>query len=196
MEATLGRVINPDGVGKQRSQLIRGVVLALRELASQNKPDNHTRDIVAFIVLALSAISNTIEQTVSAWEKRGYWLKADRFRLDWMWAETYGAKLEQALLEDNWPDVAVTAAQIAEKLRDVKVPKRNRLGTPWIGAWDKLNASVKTTKRVIPLERFYTTVFPGNVLDLGEIVTEIQISALPEGAKAKYSKFSIRKRPC
>ena len=140
----MGRVINPDGVGKQRSQLIRGVVLALRELASQNKPDNHTRDIVAFIVLALSAISNTIEQTVSAWEKRGYWLKADRFRLDWMWAETYGAKLEQALLEDNWPDVAVTAAQIAEKLRDVKVPKRNRLGTPWIGAWDKLNASVKT----------------------------------------------------
>lgn len=56
-----------------------------------------------------------------------------------------------------------------------------------------LGASVKTTQRTIPIERFFTPNFPGNVLRPDEIVTEVQLPALPRGAKAKYSKFSIRK---
>lgn len=56
-----------------------------------------------------------------------------------------------------------------------------------------LNASVKTTKRVIPLERFYIATLPGNILDSDEMVVEVQVPALTEGVKAKYTKFSIRK---
>lgn len=137
----MGRVINPDGVGKERTRLTRAVVLALRELMRQTEPDKETRDLAAFIALALSAVSETIDTSVSAWEKRGYWIKADRFRMDWAWSEKYGRDMKQAVLEDDWGKVALTAAQVTEKLKDVKVPQRHRLGTPWVGAWDKLQES-------------------------------------------------------
>jgi len=137
----LGRVINPDGVGKERTRLTRAVVLALRELMQQSEPDRDTRDLAAFIALALKAVSETIDKSVGAWEKRGYWIKADRFRMDWAWSEKYARDMKQAVLQDDWGKVAVTAAQVTEKLKDVKVPQRHRLGTPWVGAWDKLKES-------------------------------------------------------
>lgn len=56
-----------------------------------------------------------------------------------------------------------------------------------------LKASVKTTQRIIPIERFYTPTYPGNVLNSDETVVEVQVPAPAPGTKAKYSKFSIRK---
>ena len=134
----MGRVINLEGVGKERKNLTRAVVLALRELMQQTKPDQTTRDLAAFISLALDEIYQTIDESVAAWEKRGYWLKADRFRLEWAWSETLSKNMRNAVLQDNWPQVAITAANVAQKLNTVALPQRHRLGTPWVGAWDKL----------------------------------------------------------
>lgn len=137
-EVGLGRVINPEGVGKERTQLTRAVVLALRELMRQTEPDNKTRDLAAFIALALKQVAETIDTSVNAWEKRGYWVKADRFRMEWAWTERYSTEMRKALLENDWPTVAITAAQVTEKLKNVSVPQRHRLGTPWDGAWERL----------------------------------------------------------
>lgn len=137
-EVILGRVIKLEGAGKERKQLVRAVVLALRELMQQKEPDVNTRDLAAFISLALQAIYETIDESVAAWEKRGYWLKADRFRLEWAWSGNLGQKLHEALLNDDWTTIALTAAQVGEKLKNEKQPKRNRLGTPWVGAWKRL----------------------------------------------------------
>jgi len=134
----LGRVINLEGVGKERKNLTRAVVLALRELMQQTEPDQTTRDLAAFISLALDEIYQTIDESVAAWEKRGYWLKADRFRLEWAWSETLSKNMRNAVLQDDWPQVAITAANVAQKLNTVALPQRHRLGTPWVGAWDKL----------------------------------------------------------
>ena len=41
----------------------------------------------------LEAIDESIEQSVAAWEKRGYWLKADRFRQEWRWAGDLGRRM-------------------------------------------------------------------------------------------------------
>ena len=137
----MSRVINPEGTGKERTQLSRSVVLALRELAKQPEINQNTRDLAAYIALALQAIAKTIDSSVEAWEKRGYWLKADRFRLDWAWAERLGKQMQQALLNDDWQTVALTAGQVAEKLHTVEVPQRHRLGAPWVGAWERLSAA-------------------------------------------------------
>lgn len=134
----MGRVINLEGVGKERKNLARAVVLALRELMQQPEPDQTTRDLAAFISLALEEIHQTIDESVAAWEKRGYWLKADRFRLEWAWSETLSQKMREAVLQEDWPEVAATAASIAQKLNTVVLPQRHRLGTPWVGAWEKL----------------------------------------------------------
>jgi xanthine dehydrogenase YagS FAD-binding subunit len=60
-------------------------------------------------------------------------------------------------------------------------------------ALSALSASVKTTQRTIPIDQFYTPIYPGSVLRPDEIIIEIQVPTLSTGTKAKYSKFSIRK---
>jgi hypothetical protein len=136
----LGRYINPDGVGKQRAQLSKAVVLALRELMRQTEPDAHSRDLAAFIAISLEKIYETVETSVVAWEKKGYWVKADRFRLDWEWSQIMSERLRQAVMADDWATVAVTSAQVAQRLMKVGVPIRHRLGTPWEGAWQKISS--------------------------------------------------------
>lgn len=136
----MGRVINPEGAGKERTQLVRSVVLALRELMQQNTTDQKTRDLAAYIALALQAIDATVEVSVAAWEKRDYWLKADRFRMEWAWAGRLGENMRQAVLSEDWPRVAQTAAAVAEKVQSIVVPKRHGLGEPWHGALERLQA--------------------------------------------------------
>ena len=149
----MGRVINPESAGKDRSQLTRSIVLALRELMRQAQPNAHSQDLAAYIALALEEISATVDTSVVAWEKKGYWLKADRFRLDWEWAERASRTLSRALSLDDWATVALTAAQVAQKLMSVDVPQRHRLGTPWVGAWQRLERGVKNEKRQFAARR-------------------------------------------
>lgn len=134
----MSRIINTDGAGKERMRLSREAVVALRELMRQNQVDDYTRDLTAYLVLILNEISLTIDPTVSAWEKKGYWIKADRFRLEWEWCLQSSEKLRTALLKENWEEIAKEAARIATKLNSIKVPIRNRIGTPWRGSWEKL----------------------------------------------------------
>ncbi|PKN94237.1 MAG: hypothetical protein CVU44_07510 [Chloroflexi bacterium HGW-Chloroflexi-6] len=135
----MSRVINPDSAGKERTQLSKGIVLAIRELARQEEPGPESRDMAAFIALALANITEGIDVSVLAWEKRGYWVKADRFRMDWLWASTYADKMKAAVLADDWATIAITMTQVAAKLSKVNVPAGHRLGRPWVGAWKKLN---------------------------------------------------------
>ncbi len=67
----MSRVINPDSAGKQRTRLSKSIVLALRQLARQSDTGGETRDLAAFIAVALEAISQGIDASVAAWEKRG-----------------------------------------------------------------------------------------------------------------------------
>ncbi len=135
----LSRIINPEGAGKERTRLSKAVVLAVRELMKQTETDEQTRDLAAFIALALEEMAKTIEPSVEAWEKRGYWVKADRFRLEWEWCGKLGSKMREATLAENWADVAQLSVQAAQKLGNVKVAKNHRMGTPWVGAWGKIN---------------------------------------------------------
>jgi hypothetical protein len=138
---SLGRVINIESAGKERVQLTRAIVVAMRELSQQTGLDEQTRDLAAFITLALEEIAGTIDISVAAWEKRGYWVKADRFRMDWIWTENLGAVMRKAVITEDWATVARTVGQVGEKLSGLKVPQRNRIGTPWVGARKQLEAN-------------------------------------------------------
>jgi len=145
-ELSLSRIINPEGSGKERTRLSKEVVLSIRELMRQAEPDAQSRDLAAFIALALNEISKTIETSVVAWEKRGYWVKADRFRMDWAWAEKLGHAMQVALFAENWTDVAMTSMQIAQKLMSIQIPVHHRLGTPWVGAWEALKKNSSNSR--------------------------------------------------
>jgi hypothetical protein len=133
-------VINLENAGKDRTQLSRAVVLALRTLLQKPAVDEESHDLAAFAVLALREIAKTIDASVLAWEKRGYWIKADRFRLDWAWSARISETMQVALMKEEWDVVALSAVQALQKLDSVKVPQRHRLGTPWVGAWNTLKS--------------------------------------------------------
>jgi hypothetical protein len=134
----MSRVINPDSAGKERTRLTKAIVITIRELAKQSEPNDASRDMAAFIALALVTIAEGIDVSVAAWEKRNYWVKADRFRMDWAWAGQLGEKMKTAVQEDDWANVAMLSAQIAQKLNKVKVSEKHRMGKPWGGAWNEL----------------------------------------------------------
>lgn len=136
----MGRVINPDSAAKQRTYLTKSIVLAIRHLMKQNEPDEQTRDLAAYIGLALVEINHTVEVSVQAWEKRGYWVKADRFRMEWEWTETVGRSMQEALIREEWATIAALSARTALRLQKITVAERNRIGTPWMGAWKQLQA--------------------------------------------------------
>ncbi len=136
----MSRVINTDSVGKQRTQLSKSVVLALRQLARQTDTGGETRDLAAYIAIALDAISNGIDASVAAWEKRGYWVKADKFRMEWAWTGPTAEKMKTAVLSEDWSSIAALSAQIAQKLTKIQVTDNHRLGRPWAGAYERLRA--------------------------------------------------------
>jgi hypothetical protein len=137
-EKDLSRIVKPESAGKDRTNLTKGVVLAIRELSRQSQADDSTRDLAAFIALALTAIGETIDESVAAWEKRGYWVKAERFRMEWEWAGRYGRQMRPAVLADDWGQVAALVVQIAGKLNKIEVSANHRMGKPWEGAYVRL----------------------------------------------------------
>ena len=134
----MSHIINPDSAGKERTRLTRAIVLAIRELAQKTEPGPETRDLAAFIALALKIVDGTIDVSVAAWEKRGYWVKADRFRMDWAWSGQLAEIMRSAVLAEDWTGVAQASARIAGRLNKITVPPGHRLGHPWDGAWQEL----------------------------------------------------------
>lgn len=137
-ERILGRVINTQTPGKERTQLINTVIFAIRELAKHSEINTQVKDLSSYVALALCKVSDTVDVTTSAWEKRGYWLKADHFRLEWMWTEEIGGGMTQAIIENDWDKVMQLNIAITEHLQSWKIAKRNRYGEPWAGAHSKL----------------------------------------------------------
>ena len=134
----MSRIINTESIGKQRKQITRSIVLAIRELMVQTNITDEVKDLSAYIVIGLEKIADSIDTTVEPWEKRGYWLKADKFRLQWDWTCSLSEEMKEAILTDNWVDVAKNIAVVTEKLNNVDLPKRHNLGTPWRGAYKEL----------------------------------------------------------
>jgi hypothetical protein len=134
----LTRLIKTGSAGKDRVLLEKGIALAIRELARQPEMNEVTRDLLAFIALSLLSIGETIDTSVAAWEKRGYWIKADHYRMEWSWASRFGDAMKQAILTEDWGEVARITGQVTQKLSTVKIAQRNRMGTPWMGSYKKL----------------------------------------------------------
>jgi hypothetical protein len=134
----LSRVINPDSVGKERTRLTKSIILCIREMAKMSEVTSEAKDMAAFIALALQSIAEGIDASVAAWEKRDYWVKADKFRMEWMWAGQSAEKMKTAVLHDDWAAIAMLMPQIAARFSKVEVSDNHRLGKPWVGAYTLL----------------------------------------------------------
>lgn len=118
-----------------RNRLMKSIVLAIRELFKKSEFDDDSLDLISFIIVALNQINDTIEQSAVAWEKRNYWIKADKFRLDWAWVTQYAKSLDKLLMENDWEHLGENLVNISQKLNNITVSSNHRLGTPWKGTY-------------------------------------------------------------
>ena len=141
----MSRIITSESAGKDRTRLTKTVVIAIRELLRQKEPGDLSRDLIACILMSLDGIYDTVDASVEAWEKRGYWLKADRFRMDWQWTKILADQMRPLVYAENYGELIPLMVQVLQALDSVKVSENHRLGTPWTGAWEELQRS--QTKR-------------------------------------------------
>jgi hypothetical protein len=136
----VSRLINGNNPGTERNQLRRTIAEALRRLMAKQKIDEESKDLIALIVYSLRAVSAGVDQSASAWEKRDYFVKADKFRMEWAWAEKYANKLEVMLRGEMWSDLPMALAELAAKFSDITVTKYVRGEAMWNGRYRQLMA--------------------------------------------------------
>jgi hypothetical protein len=137
------RIIKIEGGSTLRIKLLKSIIITIRELGKQSDVDGDTKDMIAFLILSLNLITGTIDEAVVAWEKRDYWLKADRFRLEWEWAIKSSNGLYQALIDDDWASISSLIPIIAGKCRNIKLPVKSSSLKLWAGAYNNLMRSNK-----------------------------------------------------
>ncbi len=103
----------------------------------QTEPDKNTKDMIAFIILALREIADGIDKSVIAWEKRGYWVKADKYRMDWAWVLPFEQDLNKYFKSDDWGQIAGKLVALMGRFGSIKVSDKHRMGKPWVGAYKK-----------------------------------------------------------
>ncbi len=131
------RIIQTTTPGKERTYFSKAIVVTIRELLRQKAPDHNTQDMLAFIILALEEIASGIDQSVAAWEKRDYWVKADKYRMQWRWTGEVAKILKIAFKKENWKEITSLLVEVMGNFKDIKVSDRHRMGKPWLGAHEK-----------------------------------------------------------
>lgn len=134
----MSRVINTANPGKERNQLRRTCAEVLRHLMLKRALDDEAKDMAAALVLALEGIAETVEVTVEAWEKRNYFLKADRFRLEWEWAPPAASRLRELIVAGRWERLPAELAQLAPRFADVRILQWTRRAETWRGSYVRL----------------------------------------------------------
>jgi hypothetical protein len=118
----MSRITHIDGTPtQQRNAIRRTIAEILRRLMDKKTIDDETKDMLAFIVVGLRSMDQSIDQSATAWEKRDYYLKADQFRREWLWLPDTAKRLEEILRSDDWTTAPIELAGLSARFSDVKV---------------------------------------------------------------------------
>jgi hypothetical protein len=134
----MSRIIATESPGKIRSQHRRTIAEALRRLSQKPRLDDEAKDLAALIVFCLRGIADTVERTIEAWEKRDYYLKAERFREEWRWLDPVTDELSTVVYEGRWDQLPPALARLMPYFADVKIKQMTRQPSLWQGAYERL----------------------------------------------------------
>lgn len=134
----MSRVINTDSPGTRRQRVRRTIAEVLRRLSEKNGFDEEARDLAALIVFSLRELSEGVDQSASAWEKRGYFVKADRFRREWEWTDHTADELETLIRGEEWTRLPVVLARLLPQFADIKIRRLTRSSAMWQNCYQRL----------------------------------------------------------
>jgi len=133
----MSRIIATESPGKVRNQHRRTIAEALRRLSQKRELDGEAKDLSALIIFCLHGIADTVDRTIEAWEKRDYYLKAERFREQWRWLEPVTDELSAVVYEGQWEQLPAALAGLMPHFADVKIKQMTRKPVLWQGAYEK-----------------------------------------------------------
>ena len=133
----MSRVISTQKPGNIRSQHRRTIAEALRRLSLKSELDGEAKDLAALIVFSLHGIADTVEQTIEAWEKRDYYVKAERFRQEWRWLNRITDELSAVIYEAQWSQLPAILARLTPHFADIKIKQMTRQPALWQGAYER-----------------------------------------------------------
>ncbi|MFZ5919361.1 MAG: hypothetical protein ACOYZ7_20725 [Chloroflexota bacterium] len=133
----MSRVISTENPGRTRNQHRRTIAEALRRLSQKPALDGEAKDLAAVIVFSLQGIAETVDQTIDAWEKRDYYLKAERFRQEWRWLDRLTDELSAIIFEGRWDELPPALARLMPHFADLKIKQMTRQPSLWQGAYEK-----------------------------------------------------------
>jgi hypothetical protein len=134
----MSRVVNVDGPGKLRNQLMRTSAEVIRLLSQKTTLDEEACDMAALLVYCLREIDEGIDDSALAWEKRDYWVKAEQFRARWAWAGKAAAELDVVVVGGAWEQLPMILARLLPHFTEIKIVKLTRNSTLWRGAYQRL----------------------------------------------------------
>jgi hypothetical protein len=136
----MSRVINTDSPGKRRSQSRRTIAEMLLLLGRKTEVDEETKDMAAMTVYLLRDMESTVTESVEAWEKRGYWMKAERFLRDWMWIRELAVNIEDVIRHEAWDLLPELLFELSPRFNDISLKTMTRKPDAWRGAYQRLLA--------------------------------------------------------
>lgn len=137
----MSRIIHSKGTPTtQRNRLRRSIAESLRRLLIKTEFDAESKDLTAFIVFCLRDIQGNIHRSAEAWQKRNYYLKADRFIREWEWIGPMERLIASSLVDELWEEIPFLLADLLGKFQDITVSKLTRSSEAWDGAYERLLA--------------------------------------------------------
>jgi len=133
----MSRLITTDTPGNMRNRHRRTIAEALRALSQKPQLDNEAKDLAALIVFCLHGIADTVEQTIRAWEKRNYYVKAEHFRQQWLWLEPLTEDLSATIYAEQWDRLPGILARLMPHFADITIRQMTRRPTLWQGAYER-----------------------------------------------------------
>ncbi len=146
----MSRVINTSSPGSRRNHFRRTIAEILRRLMLKSALDEETKDMAATVVVALRGIAETIEESTYAWERRNYFLKADRFRRRWAWVPGTADRLQDLVAHDHWDRLPQELALLVPYFRDIRVLKFMRSPSTWTGNYRLLQQGDADGRSILP----------------------------------------------
>lgn len=134
----MSRVINTNAPTKIRNRNRRTIAEILRRLSQKPAIDDEAKDMISTIVLLLREIEAGTEQTATAWEKRGYWMKSERFLREWEWVTEHAANIEDVVRNEAWDLLPELMADLFPHFIDIEIKTMTRKPIIWRGGYKKL----------------------------------------------------------
>ncbi len=141
----MGRVINTNSPGKRRNYAMRTIAEMLRRLGQkQGDVDAEAKDMLATVCYCLREIDEGVIESIEAWEKRGYWKKADKFQLEWMWTGDMAKRIQKLLIDENWDALPEVMMKLFPHFADIEINKMMRNASVWEGRYDQLMSEIES----------------------------------------------------